>query len=74
MINEEKYREARRILCRRLYDIAQEKGITQDQIAEKTGFARNNVSRMLSGRYSPSLENFIKLADAIVVDVTLLVL
>ena len=34
-------------------------------IAQKTGFTQPNVNRMLSGRYSPSLDNFMKLADAI---------
>jgi transcriptional regulator with XRE-family HTH domain len=64
-INEEKYKEARKMLCQYLYQLAKEKGITQEEIAEKTGFTRNNVSRMLSGRYSPSLDNFIRLAEAI---------
>jgi len=65
MINEMKYKEARKMLCRYLYELAKEKGISQDKIAEKTGFNRNNVSRMLSGRYSPSLDNFIRLAEAV---------
>jgi len=64
-VNEEKYKEARVMLCRYLHNLAQEKGITQQEIAEKTGFTRNNVNRMLSGRYSPSLDNFIRLAEAI---------
>lgn len=65
MINEEKYKMARHKLCRYLFDQAKKKGITQEQIAERTGFTRNNVSRMLSGRYSPSLDNFLRLAEAI---------
>jgi transcriptional regulator with XRE-family HTH domain len=62
---DQKYTEARKFLCRYLADEAKEKGITHQAIADRTGFAKNNVTRMLSGRYSPSLDNFIKLADAI---------
>jgi transcriptional regulator with XRE-family HTH domain len=63
--NEEKYKTARLMLCRYLHQLAKDKGITQDDIAEKTGFTRNNVSRMLSGKYAPSLDNFIRLAEAV---------
>lgn len=65
MSNEEKYKEARKMLCQRLKDLARDKGITQEQIAERTGFTQNNVSRMLSGRYPPTLDNYIKLCEAI---------
>jgi transcriptional regulator with XRE-family HTH domain len=65
MITEEKYRERSRMACRYLYDLAKEKGITHDKIAEKTGFTESNVSRMLSGKYSPTFENFLKLSEAV---------
>lgn len=65
MINEEKYKEARKLLLGYLAEIAKQKNITQEEIAQKTGFTQNNVSRMLSGRYSPSLDNFMRLAEAI---------
>jgi transcriptional regulator with XRE-family HTH domain len=60
-----KYQKARIMLCQYLYAVAKEKGITHDKIAESTGFSRSNISRMLSGKYPPSLDNFLKLADAI---------
>ena len=65
MTQEIKYKEARKILLQYLRQVASDKKITHAEIAEKTGFSANNVSRMLMGRYSPSLENFIKLAEAI---------
>lgn len=68
-VNEEKYKEARKRLLRYLYELAKERGITQEEIAQKTGFTRNNVSRMLAGRYTPTLDNFIRLAEAIDRDV-----
>lgn len=65
MLNEEKYKEARRLLCLYLKDLAKEKGISNQQIADKTGFQQSNVNRMLNGRYSPSLDNFLRLAEAL---------
>lgn len=64
-INEEKYKEARRVIMDYLRQQAKEKGITHATIAELTGFKSNNVSRMLAGQYSPSLDNLIRLAEAI---------
>jgi len=64
-INEEKYVEARKMLMEYLRATAHEKGITQEEIASKTGFSRANVSRMLAGKYSPSLDNFMKLSEAV---------
>ena len=57
--------EARKMLCRYLGDTARERGISTYEIAEKTGFDRPNVSRMLNGHYAPTMDNFIKLCDAI---------
>lgn len=56
---------ARKMLCQYLGEVAKEKGISTYEIAVKTGFLQPNVSRMLSGRYSPSIDNFMILADAI---------
>lgn len=64
-LNEEKYKEARKMLLEYIRELAKEKGITHLEIAEKTGFTANNVSRMLQGRYSPSLDNFMRLAEAV---------
>jgi transcriptional regulator with XRE-family HTH domain len=64
-INEEKYKKSRKLLLDYLRQTAREKGITHLSIAEKTGFTANNVSRMLQGRYSPTLDNFIRLAESV---------
>lgn len=61
----EKYIEARKILLSFIADQAKEKGITHEQIAEITGFDRSNVGRMLSGKYAPTLDNFLRLAEAV---------
>jgi len=65
MKNEEKYKTARQEMCRHLADAAKKKGITQKVIAERTGFKQNNVSRMFHGKYSPSLDNFLRLCEAV---------
>jgi DNA-binding phage protein len=61
----EKIIEARKMLCRYLAELARERGISTYKIAEITGFNQPNVHRMLSGKYPPSLDNFLILADAI---------
>ena len=64
-IDSEKYRQARVLLCKYLHDVAREKGITHEDIACKTGFTASNVTRMLSGKFAPSLDNFMRMAEAV---------
>ena len=70
-MTEKNYEEARKELCLFIKNKAIEKGITYQVIADKTGLQQPNVSRMLNSHYSPSLDNFIKLADAIGVKIKL---
>jgi len=65
MTEEQKFKEARKMLLQYLKRVAYEKKISPTEIAAKTGFTENNVIRMLAGRYSPTLENFIKLANSV---------
>lgn len=46
-------------------NVAAEKGVTHQQIAEATGFKRANVSRMLAAKYKPNLDNFLALCRAV---------
>jgi transcriptional regulator with XRE-family HTH domain len=64
-MSNDKYIQARLTLCLFLKSEAETKGITQQQIADKCGWHQQTVQRMLSGKFAPSLDNFIKLADAI---------
>ncbi|PXX96918.1 hypothetical protein DF185_19960 [Marinifilum breve] len=57
-----------RLLVLMLKLIAEEKGITQQQIADETGLQRSNVSRMFSLKYCPSMSNFLAIAKAIKVN------
>ncbi len=58
-------RDSSLLLIEQIRQIALTKGITQQAIADKTGFKRENVNRILSGKYMPRLDNFLKLCSAI---------
>lgn len=60
-LNEETWR----LFVVMLKNIAEEKNLTHDYIAEETGFHRSNVSRFFSLKYCPSLANFVAVAKAI---------
>lgn len=64
-MEDEKYQEETRVLLNKLKEYAKEKGITEQQIADKTGFIQSNVNRLFEGKYLPLLDNFLQLADAI---------
>ncbi len=51
--------------CLFMSGIAQNSGITHEQIAEQTGIARPNISRALNGSHVPSFQTVIRIAAAI---------
>ncbi len=53
------------LLVQILRKIAEKKGISQQEIANRTGLKRSNVSRTFALRFCPSLKNFIAIARAI---------
>lgn len=48
-----------------------EKGLTQQQIADKSGFKKQNVNRMLKGNIDPRVSTFLKLTEACNIAVTI---
>ena len=54
-----------KVLVLLLKEIAESKGITQQQIAEQTGLVQSNVSRFFSLKYKPNLDVFLQIAKAI---------
>ena len=54
-----------KVLVLMLKNIAEDKGITQEQIAEATGLQQSNISRLFSIRYCPTLQTFLAIATAI---------
>ncbi len=51
-----------------LQELRKEKGLTQEQLAEKTGVARRTVSRWETGSNMPDLDILIELSDLYGVD------
>lgn len=54
-----------------LHRAAVENGITQSDIAKKTGTAHSNVNRSLTGKYVMRLDLFLKYCDAVGLKMTL---
>ena len=48
-----------------LKEIASEKKITHDEISEKTGYLRSNITRFFSLKYTPRIDTFLEIAKAI---------
>lgn len=53
------------VLVLLLKEIAADKGLTQQDIADKTGLQRSNIARVFSLKYSPNLKTFIAIAQAV---------
>lgn len=51
-----------------LKEIADQKNITQNEIADKSGLLQSNVSRFFSLKYKPTLDTFLQVAKAIKVN------
>lgn len=51
-----------------LKEIAEEKGITQNEIAEHTGMIQSAVSRFFSLKFKPTLDTFLQVSKAIKVN------
>ena len=54
-----------RLLVLLLKLTAKDKGITHQEIADKTGLQKSNVTRVFSLKYCPSLAIFLAIANAI---------
>lgn len=51
-----------------LKEIADQKNVTQQEIADKSGLLQSNVSRFFSLKYKPTLDTFLQVAKAIKVN------
>ena len=65
--------ETRKQLIEQLIRYRKAKKITQADISESTGIQRPNISRLESGKYNPTLDMIVRVADSIAleVDITL---
>ncbi len=61
----DKYKEQARSNLEALRLLSKEKGITEQALADATGFKQPNINRMLTCRSIPRYDNYLKLKDAI---------
>lgn len=54
-----------RLLVLLLKKVAESKGLTHAEVAEKAGLIRSNVSRLFRLNYAPNLKTFIAVARAV---------
>ena len=58
------YTDARCDLASQLRAARLSKNLTQQAVADMAGTKRSNISRMESGKYNPSLDFLVKVADS----------
>ena len=56
---------ARETVVRQLREARKAKGMTQEHLAGLVGTKKSNISRLESGRYNPSLDFLVKVADGL---------
>ena len=57
--------EERERIGKRIAELRKAKGLTQAQLAEKTGFSQSNIGRIETGRYSVGIDVLAKIAEAL---------
>lgn len=57
-----------KLLVLLLQEIATQKGLTHQQIADGSGLQRSHVTRFFGLKYSPNIDTFLKVAKAIEVN------
>lgn len=57
--------EERERIGKRIAELRKAKGLTQAQLAEKTGFSQSNIGRIETGRYSVGLDVLASIAEAL---------
>lgn len=61
--------ETRKNLIEQLIKYRKAKKITQADISDSTGIQRPNISRLESGKYNPTLDMIVRVADSIGLEV-----
>lgn len=57
--------DTREAVVSQLKTLRKEQGMTQEHLAELVGTKKSNISRLESGRYNPSLDFLIKVANGL---------
>ena len=68
MNNQNNQNEQWKLLVLLLKEIAESKGITQNEIAEKSEMHQSHVSRFFALKFPPNMHTFLKVAKAIKVN------
>lgn len=58
-------KDIRKYVIEQYVKCRKEKKLTQEQLAQRTGISRPNISRFESGNYNPSLEMMVRIAEAL---------
>lgn len=56
---------ARKEVAIQLKEVRKSEGLTQERLAELVGTKKSNISRLESGRYNPSLDFLVKVAEGL---------
>lgn len=64
-MNEQEIISKRIEILKQLEKIAIDKGMTIQEISEKSGLIESNITRIFAGKFSPTLDNFLKIKKAI---------
>lgn len=56
-------KEIRTEFARQMREIRLSQNLTQQVLADRVGTKKSNISRMESGRYNPSLDFMVRVAD-----------
>ena len=62
---EEQQKEVRNQVIEQYVKCRKEKKMTQEQLSQRTGISRPNISRFESGNYNPTLEMMVRIAEAL---------
>ena len=65
MANEKKLNELRQTLGRNIQRLRKEKGLTQEQLAEKAGLAMTSVAYIEAGYNFPAFETMYKVSQVL---------
>ncbi len=69
----DKIKNLRENTAREMKDIRKEQKITQNELAEKIGTKKSNISRFESGKYNPTLDFMAKMADGLGKDIKIII-
>lgn len=65
LLIEKVQKDIRKTLIKQYVSCRKDKGITQMELSKRTGFSQPNITRFESGKYNPSLEMLVKMAEAL---------